>query len=186
MGSFKPLLKIGNLTVMEHIITSFQAASVTNIAIITGNNAQELENSLQYPGIVFLRNEMYEHNEMFDSIKIGLEYQKEKCDKIFISPVDVPLFAADTVKALLNCRMDVGIPTYKGETGHPIILDNGAIDRILTYTGSGGLRNVITELALEIEHIETEDRGMLYDIDTQGDYADILKLFSELSGGRKA
>jgi len=183
MGVFKPLLKIGSLTVVERIIRSFRAASVNNIAIITGNNAEELENSLKGSGIVFLRNEMYEHNEMLDSIKIGLEYQKEKCDKVFITPVDVPLFASDTVKALLSCKTDVGIPTYEGRTGHPIILGNDAVAKILTYSGSGGLRNAITELSLTVEHIETNDQSILYDIDTQEDYAGILKLFSELSNG---
>jgi CTP:molybdopterin cytidylyltransferase MocA len=185
MGAFKPLLKIGNLTVAEHIIRSFQAASIWNIAIVTGNNAEELEEFLKQPGIVFLRNEMYEHNEMLDSIKIGLEYQKEKCGKVFVTPVDVPLFAPDTVTALLNCKADAGIPACNGKTGHPIILGNDAVTRILTYSGSGGLRNAITELSPEIEYIETNDQGILYDIDTQEDYAGILKLFSELSNRSK-
>jgi len=185
MGVFKPLLKIGNLTVVEHIIRIFQAASVKNIAIITGNKAEELENSLKCSEIVFLRNTLYEHNEMFDSIKIGLDYQKEKCDKIFITPVDVPIFSSDTVKALLSCKKDVGIPTYEGKTGHPIILGNEAVTKILKLSGSGGLRNIITELSLEIEYIETEDQGILYDIDTQEDYAGILKLYSKLSNGIK-
>jgi len=185
MGAFKPLLKIGSLTVAEHIIRSFRAASVKNIAIITGNNAEQLEGSLKHAEVVFLRNDMYEHNEMLDSIRIGLDYQKEKCDKIFITPVDVPIFTSDTVKALLYCETDVGIPTYKGRTGHPIILGNDAAAKILTYFGSGGLRNVITELSLEIEHIETNDQGILYDIDTQEDYSFLLKLYSELSDGSK-
>jgi CTP:molybdopterin cytidylyltransferase MocA len=189
MGVFKPLLKIGSLTAAEHIIRNFLAASITNIAIVTGNNAEKLENSLKQrlkqPGIVFLRNDMYEHNEMLDSIRIGLAYQKEKCNKVFITPVDVPLFSSDTVKALLNCKTDVGIPTCNGRTGHPVILGNNAVTKILTYSGSGGLRNAITELSLEVEHIETEDRGMLYDIDTQEDYASILKLFAEMADRRE-
>ena len=183
MGVFKPLLKIGSLTAIERIISSFRAASVNNIAIITGNNAQEFENSIKELNVVFLRNDMYEHNEMLDSIKIGLDYQKEKCDKIFITPVDVPLFSSDTVKALLNCKTDAGIPTYEGKTGHPIILGNNAVTGILNYSGSGGLRNAITELSPDVEYIETEDRGILYDMNTQEDYAGILKLFSGLSGG---
>jgi CTP:molybdopterin cytidylyltransferase MocA len=193
MGVFKPLLKIESLTVAEHIIRSFQAASVTHIVIVTGNNAEELENSIKQglkqhlkdSSIVFLRNDNYEHNEMLDSIKIGLRFQKDKCGKIFITPVDVPLFSSDTVKALLHCKKDVGIPMYEGKTGHPIILGNDAVTKILAYSGSGGLRNAITELSLEVEYIETEDRGILYDIDTQEDYASILKLYSELTDRRE-
>ena len=179
MGVFKPLLKIGSLTVIERIIRSFRDASVTHIAIITGNNAEELENSLKDPEIIFLRNTQYEHNEMFDSIKIGLEYQKDKCDKILITPVDVPLFASRTVKALLNCKNDIGIPTYQGKKGHPIILSNDAAAKVIKYSGSGGLRNAIKELSLEVEYIETNDQGILHDMDTQEDYSSLLKLFSE-------
>jgi len=185
MGVFKPLLKIGSLTAVEHIIRSFRAASVNNIAIITGNNAEKLEDSLRDSGAVFLKNDRYERNEMFDSIKIGLEYQKDRCDKIFITPVDVPLFASDTVEALLCCKSDVGIPAHKGKTGHPVVLGNAAAAKIFAYSGSGGLRDAITELSLEIERVETEDRGILYDIDTREDYSNLLKLYSELSGGRK-
>jgi CTP:molybdopterin cytidylyltransferase MocA len=122
---------------------------------------------------------------MFDSIKIGLDYLKDKCEKIFVSPVEVPLFTADTVEALLFCKTAVGIPTYKGRTGHPVILGNDAVFKILMYSGNGGLRKVITELSLEIDYIETKDKGILCDIDTKEDYTGILKLYSEQYGKDK-
>ena len=176
MGAFKPLLKIGSLSAAEHVILNFRFAGVRNIALVTGNNAAELENSLKRLDIVFLRNDMYRNNEMFDSVKIGLNYLKDKCDKIFISPIDIPLFAVDTVKALLRCRANVGIPVYNGKGGHPIILDNDAANRILQYTGDGGLRDAIIKLSLEIERLEVKDQGMLYDMNTQTDYTGIVQL----------
>ena len=185
MGMFKPLLKIGSITAVERVVSTYQAAGINDIVVVTGNNAEELENSLKHFGVVFLRNDMYKDNEMFDSVKIGLDYLKEKCDKVFISPVDVPLFTTDTIKALLKSKRNVGIPAYKEKTGHPIILDNNAVARILTYNGSSGLRGAITNLSLEIEYIETTDPGTVYDMDTQADYADILKLYSERTGESK-
>ena len=177
MGSFKPLLKIGTLTAAEHVIQKFIAAGITDIALITVNNAQELESSLRHLDIVFLKNEMYEHNEMIDSVKIGLNYLKDICDKIIISPIDVVLFTIDTIKALLQCTANAGIPMYNGKTGHPIILDNNAVKKILHYTGDGGLRGVIANLSLEIEYIETTDQGVLYDMNTREDYDKLVQLY---------
>ena len=180
MGSFKPLLKIGILTVAEQVVQNFHAAGISDIAIVTGSNAEELERSLAHLGLVFLRNDRYVYNEMIDSVKIGINYLKDICDKIFITPVDVPLFTPRTVEALLKSRSNIGIPAYKGETGHPIILDNNAIKEILGFSGDGGLRDAIASLSLNVEHIETGDEGMLYDIDTQADYDKILRLHNSL------
>ena len=180
MGSFKPLLKIGNLTVAEKVIQNFHIAGVKDIVLVTGNNAEELERSLEPTGLVFLRNERYEYNEMFDSVKIGLNYLKETCDKVFITPVDVPIFAPGTVEALLKTKANIGIPTYNGETGHPIILDSIAIKKILGFSGDGGLRDAIKNLSLDVEYIETGDEGILYDMNTQADYDRILRLHDNL------
>ena len=60
MGSFKPLLKIGDVSVTERVISNFHVAGIRNIVLVTGNNAEELENSLKHPDVVFLRNDLYE------------------------------------------------------------------------------------------------------------------------------
>ena len=181
MGVFKPLLKIGSLTAAEHVIRNFRAAGIRDIVLVTGNNAEELENNLAHLGVAFLRNDRYEHNEMFDSVKIGLNYLKDTCGRIFLSPVDVPLFSSETVQLLLNSKANVGIPVYKKETGHPIILDSAAVKSILSYTGSGGLRDAITKLSLKIEYIETGDQGILYDMDTPADYGKIIQMHDRLN-----
>ena len=179
MGSFKPLLKIGGVSAAERVVSNFRAAGIENIVLVTGNNAEELESNLKHLDVVFLRNDLYEHTEMFDSIKIGFDYLKGKCSKIFLTPVDIPLFTADTVKILLNCRGRVGIPVFNKKKGHPIVLDNKAVGDILKYAGSGGLNGAITNLSLEIEHMEVSDSGILYDMDTQADYAEIVRFHAE-------
>ena len=183
MGDFKPLLKIGNFTAAEHVIRNFRAAGIRDIVFVTGNNAENLEKSLKHLSVVFLRNDMYEHNEMFDSVKIGLNYLKDTCGRILLSPVDVPLFTSDTVKLLLASKANIGIPVYKEEAGHPIILDSDAVKRILTYSGGGGLRDAIANLSLEIEYIETGEQGILFDMDTPADYRKIVHLYDMHNSG---
>jgi CTP:molybdopterin cytidylyltransferase MocA len=183
MGSFKPLLKIGNLPISERVILNFHATGIQNIVLVTGNKAAELENSLKHLDVVFLKNELYERSEMFDSVKIGLRYLKDKCDRVFVTPVDVPLFSAETVRSLLACKACVCIPVVNKKRGHPILLDGKIIDGILDYTGSGGLKGAVVSLAPETEYIDVNDAGILHDVNTQEDYSRILNLRDEPSAG---
>ena len=184
MGSFKPLLEIGNIPAAERVILNFHAAGIQTIAIVTGNRAAELENSLKHLNVEFLRNDRYECTEMFDSVKIGLEYLKDKCDRVFFTPVDVPLFSGETVKKLLEYKAHVCIPVFSKKRGHPIVLDGKIIDGILGYTGGGGLKGAIESLSLNIEYVEVNDSGIMYDMDTQDDYNKIIQMYKEGGSGK--
>ena len=102
MGEFKPMLNIGSISIAQRIVANFHQAGVDRIVMITGFNATTLERHLSGNGIIFLRNENYETTQMFDSAKIGLEYLKDKCDRILFTPVDIPLFTSATVKTLVD------------------------------------------------------------------------------------
>jgi len=173
MGAFKPLLEIGGMTVAERVVATLRAAGISNITFVTGKNAPRLENSLRCGGIVFLRNEMFEYTEMIDSIKIGLRYYVGKCEKILVTPVDVPLFTPETVSVLIKSAASVAIPTYCGKSGHPIVIGSEAIKGILDYEGANGMKGALAKLSLDTDYIEVSDSGILLDMDTPEDYAAI-------------
>ena len=179
MGDFKPLLKIGGVTMAERIVSTFCDAGINDIVIVTGHNADELENSLLRLGAVFLRNASYENNEMFDSVKIGLGYFRNKCGKILITPVDAPLFTADTVKELLKNDAPVAMPVFNSKTGHPVLLSEKAAADVLKYTGGGGLKGAITNLGLEMKRVEVNDGGILFDINTPMEYNNTIALHTD-------
>jgi len=96
MGDFKPMLSIGSISVAQRVIATLQQAGVFQIVVVTGYNADVLEKHLAKSGVIFLRNEDYKNTEMFDSACIGLNYLKNKCNRVLFTPVDIPLFRADT------------------------------------------------------------------------------------------
>ena len=46
MGDFKPLMKIGGISVAERVVMTLREAGIGEIVVITGRNAEELENCL--------------------------------------------------------------------------------------------------------------------------------------------
>ena len=179
MGDFKPMLSIGSISIAQRVVATFLQAGVTRIVMFTGYQAQTLERHLAGNGIVFLRNEKYETTDMFDSVRIGLDYIKDKCDRILFTPVDIPLFTAETVRALTDSNAPLACPVCDGMTGHPIMIASDLVDPLLQDEGDGGLKGAIERLGVPMEQIPVEDRGVLHDADTPEDYRTLLKFHND-------
>ncbi len=179
MGDFKPMLNIGSISIAQRVVATFQQAGVEKIVMITGFNATMLERHLAGNGIVFLRNENYETTQMFESVCIGLRYLRGKCDRVLFTPVDIPLFTAATVQALLDSGGKLASPVCGGEVGHPTLIASELFDRILEDPGTEGLRGALARCGEPMRRIPVEDRGILHDADTPEDYRALLAYHNE-------
>ena len=174
MGQFKPMLSIGSISVAQRVIATLSQSGVSKIVMVTGYNATVLERHLSGNGIIFLRNENYETTQMFDSVKIGLSYLRDKCDKILFTPVDVPLFTAKTVKTILDSGADLAAPICEGKQGHPILIANSLIPEILADCGEMGLKGAMDRCSVPLQRIEVDDPGTIHDADTPEDYSALV------------
>jgi len=176
MGNFKPMLPMGSCSIAQRIIANFQEAGVSPVVVVTGFRADELERHLAGEGVIFVRNPAYRDTQMLDSAKIGFSRVLRECGRTFFTPVDIPLFTLDTVTALMNANAQIVKPVCGGTEGHPILLSNGILPRIISYTGDGGLRGAIDSCGADCEMIEVADEGILKDADTPDDYDRLLNL----------
>ncbi len=175
MGDFKPMLNIGAISIAQRIVATLRQAGAQHIVVVTGFNADALERHLSDNGLVFLRNNDYETTDMFTSAKIGLDYLQNKCDAILFTPVDIPLFTCDTVRALIAAQADIAIPVCAQAEGHPILLASHLVPALLNWPGDGGLRGAINALDTAICHVPVRDAGILHDADTPQDYQALLE-----------
>jgi molybdate transport repressor ModE-like protein len=175
MGEFKPMLSIGSISVAQRVIATLSQAGVSKIVMVTGYNATILERHLSGNGIIFLRNENYETTQMFDSVKIGLSYLQDKCDKVLFTPVDVPLFTARTVKTILNSGAPLAVPMCEGKQGHPILISNTLIPEILNDCGEMGLKGAMDRCSVPLLRIDVEDPGTIQDADTPEDFSALVE-----------
>ena len=124
--------------------------------------------------MIFLRNENYENTQMFDSVKIGLGYLRGKCDRVLFTPVDIPLFTAGTVHALLDSHAPLACPTCQGQTGHPIAISASLFDKILADSGEQGLKGAVERCGAAMLEIPVDDPGTLHDADTPADFSALV------------
>ena len=180
MRQFKQLMKVGELTMAQRVVVNFQRAGISDIVVVTGCRAAEVEDSLASFGVRFVRNEAYETTQMLDSARLGLQALQNTCDRIFFCPVDIPLFTVRTVRSLMQIKAPLVIPVCGEKRGHPIVISSQLIPGILAYDGEGGLKGALNMLAGQPVYLEVEDRGAVTDADTQEDYRHLQDM---LQGG---
>lgn len=174
MGDFKPMLNIGSISIAQRVVATFHQAGIRKIVMVTGFQAVTLERHLSGSGIIFLRNDRYETTQMFDSVKIGLDYLKDKCDRVLFTPVDIPLFTASTVHALLDSGSLLACPVCQGQTGHPILMGAPLFDKILSDCGQQGLKGAVERCGTVMQKVPVNDPGTLHDADTPADYSALV------------
>ena len=176
MGDFKPMLSIGSISVAQRVVATLKQAGAARVVVVTGYNAEELERHLASSGVVFLRNENYRTTHMFDSALIGLRYLRDKCRQVLFTPVDIPLFTAATVDALLTSGAELPCPVCGGTRGHPILMSANVIDRVLEDSGESGLDGALSRCGVPMTLVEVDDPGILHDADTPEDYRELLRM----------
>jgi CTP:molybdopterin cytidylyltransferase MocA len=99
---------------------------------------------------------------------------------ILVGLVDVPLVAADTVRAVVAAyrRTPAWIvrPVDRGRHGHPVIFDRRVFDELRRAPLDRGAKTVVRAHEHEILEVPVEDEGAFLDIDGPEDYARVIGL----------
>ena len=171
MGAFKPLLDLAGKTLIEHVIGHFSQFGCEPILVVTGRDAQLLEDFLTEKfsnRISFVRNPDYAASDMFASVKLGLKALPADCSGTFLTPADIPLFDAALLTKMAAVPAPVVRPSYKGKAGHPVLVRKSVWSRILSYRGEGGLKGALQNEPQAF--VEADHEGILLDADTPADF----------------
>ena len=184
MGRIKPLLPLGEGSVIGHVAACFRAADVFDITVVLGHRLDAVMPELEKQGLSCVVNERYSQG-MFSSIQKGLETQDAHTRACFIMPVDIPLVRPSTLKTLTTAHDahpgNIIHPVFQGKRGHPPLIPASFASAILNYDGSGGLRRCLASLNSAGLDVAVPDEGVLIDMDTPGDYASILDRYDHLA-----
>lgn len=170
-----PLLQVGSIPIIRRLVIVLQQAGVFPLVIVTGTEEAEVIHQLAQYGVIFLRNRQCDAPELLDSVKLGLRFLRDKCDRVVFTPVNTPMFSPETLRAVLACDAPIVTPSYHGKSGHPIVLRNDALDTVLTYSGENGLRGALASAPALRRWTEVEDRGILLSVHDQQQLREHLK-----------
>lgn len=159
-GTDQALYEVKGMTLAKYVTVNFRRAGIKDLVIITGEQNDLLKKDLKGYGVTFLQAKKDTESEMMDSVKLGLKYLEERCDKVFVCPVDVPFFQKETILKLLEKNSPVTIPSYQGRGGHPVLLTHRIFRDFYAYQGEMGLKGFIQSMEQPPEYVETDDPGI--------------------------
>ena len=73
------------------------------------------------------------------------------------------------------------IPTCQGRRGHPVLFSSRLFGELLEAPLDQGARSVVRRHAEEVEFVETNWDGILWDVDQPADYQEVLERWKVLT-----
>lgn len=181
MMRFKPLMSLGNCSVIERVIGTFYKAGIRNITVVVGHQADKLIPVLNGLKVRYVFNKDYDKG-MFSSILSGIRSFSPEVENLFLLPADIPLVRSHTIKILCKTHAkldpDLIYPTFQGQRGHPPIISGRLFPAILSWDKPEGLRLLFEQYEKNAHEAEVFDEGILLDMDTFADYCKIRELDS--------
>lgn len=180
MGAFKPLLALGNTTVLEHVAETFRHAEITPV-VVTGYKHEDIETLAAKINVQTLHNPRFEEG-MFTSIQTGFGYAANAgFEGVFLLPTDIPLVRSGTIRfmqadfAKHKAACDLWQPVFNKRRGHPPLLKRDLVHSIANLPPNDNLRDALAAVALDRKRaVPVYDRYVLRDMDYPADYVDML------------
>ncbi len=171
-GKFKMGLDIFGKSVIERCMEGMYDFC-SKIYVVGGFEINKIISILhKYQKVEVILNKRFDDG-MFTSVKEGMK--QISGDRFFLTPGDYPLISRDICRSLLKAEGEIVIPAFNGRKGHPVLMNGAIAKEILLEPDSSSLRQFIQRRGYTLQ--ETNDEGVLLDLDTEADYKRILSEF---------
>ncbi|MFT8347942.1 nucleotidyltransferase family protein [Clostridium saccharoperbutylacetonicum] len=164
-NTFKMELEINKKSILQRCIEALYE-DCNNIIVVSGYKHEKIEKLVKnYLKVKVVYNEEF-HKGMFSSIKKGI--QSVTAERFLLTPGDYPLINKKIVKRLLDEKNEVVIPSFNKRGGHPVLINGSLIKEILAEPEDSNLKIYLNKK--QCSYINTDDEGILLDVDTIEDY----------------
>ena len=161
--SLKPLLPVGEKTVIEVVIEKLKKSGVDKIVVVLGHESEKIGKTIKEDVVL---NKEYKKG-MLSSVKEGVRSNPDS--NFLICLVDHPLIEIKTINRIIDAydNEKIVVPIYKGKRGHPILIPNALIEELISFKGKI-LRDFVHDH--EIKEVETDDKGTTINLNTLEDF----------------
>ncbi len=182
MGRSKAALALSNGdTFITRIVRAFKDASVEDVVVVVGHDAQAVVDAFAESDLVarFVENPDYEQGQL-SSLLAGLRVvDRPGVVATLVTLVDVPLVGAPTVRAVVERYQETHArivrPVRGNQHGHPVLIDRSLFDALRRADPSEGAKGVIRANVSAAGDVAVDDDGAFADADTPEDYERLLR-----------
>ena len=176
MGRPKALLPIDGVRFVEKIVSTLKSTDVGNIIVVLGHNAEAIRRKISDLPVTILINHDYKQGQL-SSLQVAirrLESSGGPVDGILVHLVDHPYIEAKLVNLMIDrfyeTKKLIVVPRFQDRRGHPVIFARALFSELLAAGTDQGAKPVVHAHRDDTLEIDTDDKGVLIDIDTPEEY----------------
>lgn len=180
MGRPKALLPIDGVRFIERIVTALKSGNVVKIVVVLGHNGEEMRRQIEDLPVTIIINPEYKKGQL-SSLQAAIHHLENlpasegiEVDGILVHLVDHPYINPDLVKLMIQrfqeTKKSIVVPRFQGRRGHPVLLARALFLELLASPMDQGAKTVVHAHRDDTLEIDTEDEGVLVDIDTPEEY----------------
>jgi molybdenum cofactor cytidylyltransferase len=174
MGRDKALLTYHGRTFLESIINNLGAAGIGKVTVVLGHHAETIERAVNLAAVRVVVNRDYQWGQT-SSLQTGLAAAAaDSPEAVILCLVDHPAISTEVIAKLIErfelTRPPVLIPTYKGQRGHPALINQTLFPELLALPSGEAANAVIRKYRDVTQFVEVTDPGILLDVDDPDTY----------------
>jgi len=173
MGKPKPLLRFGNTTFLEQIISVLKLSDVDRVTVVLGAEAQAIEKSIDLSGTDVVVNKDYRKGQL-SSLIAGLKNTPNQTDAILVCLVDNPFITKIVVNRVISkfkeTNSPIVVPVFNNKRGHPTLFSRSLFKELRNAPLKEGARGVIHSNEEKVLELKMRESKILVSIDTPEDY----------------
>ncbi|MCC6389190.1 MAG: nucleotidyltransferase family protein [Bryobacterales bacterium] len=182
MGRPKALLSIGGETFVDRLTRVFQS-SCAEVIVVLGHHAAAIRPLIQRTAAIAVNSDP--GRGQLSSLQCALALLPPSADAFLFTPVDCPSVSESTVRSLLEAlaaRPDslLAIPRYQERRGHPVACRASLAREFLSLPPTAQAREVVHRYVDRTIYLDTDDPGILVDIDDPQAYDRLVTQASAL------
>jgi molybdenum cofactor cytidylyltransferase len=178
MGEAKLLLPFGEKTIIETVIDNVIQSKIEKILVVLGSNREKIEQRIKNYSLKITFNPDF-RSGMLSSVHAGFQALPEYAQAALVVLGDQPFISTSVIDNLIDAYGRTGkgivLPVYKGERGHPVLIDMKYRIEVENLSPDIGLRGTVYNHPEDILEVEVKSQSILKDIDYIEDYKKELK-----------
>lgn len=172
-------MNIGEKTFLRHIADVLHSAHILDVVLVLGYDQENIRQQVSWFTGKIAVNRNWQQGQL-SSILTGMNMLEQKdVHGVMICPVDHPLISQALIVDLLQSFWKTGkkiiLPKHNGRRGHPVIFSKELFEELRTASPDTGARAVVHAHADDVYEMETDEQGVINNIDTPEDYQRLLQ-----------
>ncbi|MGH6890760.1 MAG: NTP transferase domain-containing protein [Dongiaceae bacterium] len=177
MGANKLLMDDGGRPIVARVVAQALAAGLAEVIVVCGHQEAEVRAALAGQPVRYVPCPDYAEG-MSASLRCGLKALPPDIDATLVLLGDMPRVGSGLLRRLIAAfnpteGRAIIVPTFQGKRGNPVLWDRRFFGEMTSLAGDVGARHLIGEHAELVVEIESEDAGILLDVDTPEAYRDL-------------